>query len=131
MATKLYLGFGKKLDAANVVSLKRQYLPLGKVGGKPAWLNPVNLPKIESISCKCCKKVMPLLLQIYCSADLDTAFHRYIYIYMCPNDACQKVSVYSIFHIYSSTTIKLCHICSLLLFTKFRCFRLEAVIISV
>jgi pre-rRNA-processing protein TSR4 len=86
----VYMGFGKELDAANIVTLKRHYLPLGKIGGKPAWLNPIKLPSADLISCKQCKKVMPLLLQIYCSGESTNSFHRYIYVFMCPNNACQK-----------------------------------------
>lgn len=87
----VYMGFGKELDAANIVSLKRHYLPLGKVGGKPAWLNPVNLPSNNLITCKQCKKVMPMLIQIYCSGESENSFHRYLYVFMCSNNECQKV----------------------------------------
>lgn len=47
----VYLGFGNTLEPNELFSLKRQYLPLGKVGGLPAWLNPANLPQIEQLTC--------------------------------------------------------------------------------
>lgn len=47
----VYLGFANPLDKNELFSLKRQYLPLGKVGGFPAWLNPTNLPQVKQLAC--------------------------------------------------------------------------------
>lgn len=49
--TDVYLGFANELEANELFSLKRQYLPLGKIGGKPSWLNPTNIPEISQLTC--------------------------------------------------------------------------------
>ena len=36
----------------------------GKVGGRPVWLNPRDLPEISELCCKFCGKTMPFLLQV-------------------------------------------------------------------
>lgn len=92
---EIYLGFTKILDQTDAVSVERHYLPLGKVGGKPAWLNPVALPSHDQLTCRNCKSPMPFLLQIYCSGKEDHAFHRYIYVFICSNPECYKVGLFN------------------------------------
>ncbi len=36
----------------------------GKVGGKPVWLDPVNLPSTEELACGSCKDPLVFLLQV-------------------------------------------------------------------
>lgn len=66
----------------------------GKIGGKPSWLNPRDLPQ-EVLSCRgpCCaedgkNKGTPLcfITQLYCPADdvREEAFHRSLYVFACP-----------------------------------------------
>ena len=61
----------------------------GKVGGKPSWLNPCQLPLPEQLRCKCCSSPMTFLLQIYCPLDdVENAFHRSLYIFVCKKKNC-------------------------------------------
>lgn len=47
----VFLGLALKLESDELYKLERQYLPLGKVGGFPAWLNPVTIPQSEDLEC--------------------------------------------------------------------------------
>jgi len=79
-----------------------------KVGGRPAWLVPRNLPTLPtqssdgttpsssskaSLSCKTCSRPLRFLLQIYASQGSvnPNAFHRYLMLFICtscqPNEA--------------------------------------------
>ena len=61
----------------------------GKVGGKPSWLNPCHLPIPEQLKCNCCSSPMTFLLQIYCQLDdVEDAFHRSLYIFVCKKKKC-------------------------------------------
>ncbi|CAN0243764.1 unnamed protein product, partial [Phaeothamnion confervicola] len=64
----------------------------GKVGGRPIWLNPRDLPPPAAVACPTCGGPMPLLLQIYCPIDeITTAFHRALYVFCCRKAACVEV----------------------------------------
>lgn len=91
---EIYLGFVKGLDKTTVASVQRHYLPLGKVGGRPAWLNPANLPLKKQVECQNCNFPMPFLLQIYCPGTEQYSFHRYLYVFICSNPDCYKVCFY-------------------------------------
>lgn len=57
-----------------------------KVGGRPAWLVPENLP---SVTCHGCDKSMTFLLQIYApDNDNKVAFHRSIMVFVCLSCRC-------------------------------------------
>lgn len=61
----------------------------GKVGGKPSWLDPINLPLKNDLLCECCSSPMVFLLQIYCPLDdVEDAFHRSLYIFICKKKNC-------------------------------------------
>jgi pre-rRNA-processing protein TSR4 len=61
----------------------------GKIGGKPVWLDPVNLPTSSSLECNQCQQPLKFVLQIYCPLDdITDAFHRSLYIFTCKNKAC-------------------------------------------
>lgn len=48
-----------------------------KVGGRPAWLNPIHLPSIESVA------DMKFLLQVYAPVDENPrAFHRTVFVFI-------------------------------------------------
>ena len=50
-ADVVHLALPQLLAASDLYRLKRVYVPLGKVGGKPAWLNPTRVPKATDIAC--------------------------------------------------------------------------------
>lgn len=67
--------------------LHRRYFP-SKVGGKPAWLDPINLPRGDSVLvCQgqnCAQQPLTFILQVYAGRDHpDDAFHRTVYIFGC------------------------------------------------
>ncbi|GMS90362.1 hypothetical protein PENTCL1PPCAC_12537, partial [Pristionchus entomophagus] len=90
----VYLGFAAPYDTDDLYRLSSCFLPLGKVGGKPSWLNPVAIPKSEELACKSCTKPLCFLLQVYATADSDSAhsFHRTIFLFVCRNPACSKAN---------------------------------------
>ncbi|KAK2197657.1 Programmed cell death protein 2 [Babesia duncani] len=62
--------------------LQRQYFP-SKVGGFPAWLNPVGLPSEDDLRCPKCFGIMTFVLQIYAPTENDVGFHRTIFVFAC------------------------------------------------
>lgn len=73
----------------------------GKIGGKPSWLNPRDLPTEIPLRCKCCfgqedecGEILRFVAQLYCPADSETgnkyAFHRSLYVFVCPNSRCSN-----------------------------------------
>ncbi|CAB3403360.1 unnamed protein product [Caenorhabditis bovis] len=88
----VHLGFGVALETDDLFRLRSQYLPLGKIGGKPAWLNPKNLPNSSELLCKNCEKPLCFLIQVYANSvnDPDHSFHRSIFVFVCRNPKCSK-----------------------------------------
>lgn len=71
-------------------SLSRHLFP-SKAGGTPAWLDPINLPQGEEISCGICGKPMQFLIQVYAVIEgRDNAFHRMLFVFMCPDMSCLR-----------------------------------------
>jgi pre-rRNA-processing protein TSR4 len=63
----------------------------GRVGGKPSWLDPTQVPKADALNCPRCSTPMPFLLQIYAPLDTEDtahAYHRAVYIFCCKNGPC-------------------------------------------
>ena len=61
----------------------------GKVGGKPSWLDPIRIPHHADLQCKSCNSPMIFLLQIYCPLDeVERAFHRALYVFVCKKKSC-------------------------------------------
>lgn len=61
----------------------------GKLGGRPVWLNPVDLPSPPTLLCNICKDPMTFLLQIYCPLDEPPeSFHRMLYLFCCRQPEC-------------------------------------------
>uniref|UniRef100_A0A914MAN8 MYND-type domain-containing protein n=1 Tax=Meloidogyne incognita TaxID=6306 RepID=A0A914MAN8_MELIC len=94
-SSPVFFGIATEVEPDELYKLERQYLPLGKVGGFPAWLNPVTIPQSEDLECSVCHSPMAFLLQIYCtnSSEPPHAFHRVLYLFACrkgcanPNDS--------------------------------------------
>jgi pre-rRNA-processing protein TSR4 len=60
------LGFlSEHVHAAGVCApqLARRYFP-SKLGGRPAWLNPRDLPPTEHLTCDTCQTPLRFLLQV-------------------------------------------------------------------
>ena len=50
-SSRIYLGLSVKLPPDQLFTLERHFLPLGKIGGFPAWLNPMALPSADELAC--------------------------------------------------------------------------------
>uniref|UniRef100_A0A0D9VT24 Programmed cell death protein 2 C-terminal domain-containing protein n=1 Tax=Leersia perrieri TaxID=77586 RepID=A0A0D9VT24_9ORYZ len=80
------LGF---LEKPKHPGLLLRHLFPSKAGGIPAWLDPVNLPSGNSRCCGFCGEPLQFALQIYAPLeDNSAAFHRTLFMFMCPSMAC-------------------------------------------
>ncbi|CDR94773.1 programmed cell death protein 2, putative [Babesia bigemina] len=74
-----------KVESGKPWEYQRQFFP-SKIGGRPAWLEPENLPQEEAFVCPKCAGVMTFVLQLYAPDDEEPsgdAFHRTIYLFAC------------------------------------------------
>uniref|UniRef100_A0A131YHP9 Pre-rRNA-processing protein TSR4 n=1 Tax=Rhipicephalus appendiculatus TaxID=34631 RepID=A0A131YHP9_RHIAP len=79
------LGFTEKRDAW---ALKSKYFP-SKIGGKPAWLHLSDVPCGKRLACKNCGEPCVFLLQVYAPRDdVDSAFHRTLFVFVCVTPDC-------------------------------------------
>lgn len=78
------LGF---VDDAEPSSLRRHHFPC-KVGGCPAWLDPMHLPSSEELECGVSGRPLDFLLQVYATPPaldhIPDAFHRTIFLFISP-----------------------------------------------
>lgn len=111
------LGFSEPLVDDSDRDLIAHYSPLwndwdgGKIGGKPCWINPRDIPS-KVLRCSICAQrkmknsesksgqdeensegtILRFLAQIYSPADQETqnetAFHRSFYVFGCPHPIC-------------------------------------------
>lgn len=61
-----------------------------KVGGRPAWLDLVNVPSPEDLKCENCLGQLTFLLQVYASLQRAESFHRTIFVFVCTKEACKR-----------------------------------------
>ncbi|KHJ83542.1 hypothetical protein OESDEN_16759 [Oesophagostomum dentatum] len=90
----VYLGYAVPLGLDSLYRLRSIFLPLGKIGGKPSWLNPKFLPTSAELECPICQKQMCFLIQVYATSDNDPphSFHRSLFIFVCRNPQCSRVA---------------------------------------
>ena len=84
------LGFIEKADDPS--HLTSSFFP-SKLGGKPAWLDLLNIPSLVELSCGHCMKPLTFLLQVYAplsDRNNDSAFHRTIFLFMCRDPNCHQ-----------------------------------------
>lgn len=65
----------------------------GQIGGRPSWLVPSTsgIPSTEQLQCVECHSPLSFLLQIYCPLDeLEDAFHRSLYVFVCRSAGCSR-----------------------------------------
>lgn len=65
-----------------------------KVGGRPAWLDLDKVPRPEDLKCDSCEEQCVFLLQVYASLEKPDAFHRTIYLFVCPKDICCTIKAF-------------------------------------
>lgn len=83
--SRVDIGFAEECEPWQV---NRIFFP-SKIGGKPAWLNPQNLPDPSELECSTCNKPMIFLCQVYAPFEEDVNnFHRTLFIFICRNGAC-------------------------------------------
>ena len=66
-------------------ALLRNHTP-SKLGGRPAWLDPVRLPLDSELQCGASGEPLNFLLQVYAPLEAagPAAFHRAIYVFISP-----------------------------------------------
>ncbi|GLH15709.1 Programmed cell death protein 2 [Gryllus bimaculatus] len=79
------------LEETESWKLESRFFP-SKVGGKPAWLDLANLPSNEDLKCPKCQNPCMFLCQVYAPwIDLESCFHRTIFIFLCVDaDCCEE-----------------------------------------
>ena len=81
-STSVTLGYASKEPTSDDFS---------QLGGSPSWLDPSAPASATAASCRSCKSIMPLLLQL--NADLPERFsghERRLYIWGCRNRQCRR-----------------------------------------
>jgi len=77
--------------------LTRRLFP-SKVGGRPAWLIPKNLPTAVpgDLACSACARPLRFLLQVYASRGEHRpgAFHRVLHVFVCTSCQPNEVKVF-------------------------------------
>lgn len=94
---EIQLGFAVTEESTQF--LKSPFFP-SKVGGKPAWLDPVHILENSQIQCPQCNLPMTFLLQIYAPLDprdqdpgaSDATYHRTLFLFCCKKGSCHSSS---------------------------------------
>lgn len=84
------LEIGTTVECSHWWHLSSLFFP-SKVGGKPAWLSPCGVP-LDELRCNICERPFTFLLQVYAPgpSEESQAFHRSLFIFMCPNASCHN-----------------------------------------
>lgn len=91
----------------------RQHFP-SKVGGTPAWLDPIHLPEGDDTRCGICNKPLGFLMQVYAAigagdpAYREESFHRSLFLFVCDDMACLQQDQHHQRKNHSSETTKPC-----------------------
>jgi pre-rRNA-processing protein TSR4 len=86
------------LEECAAWKLESRFFP-SKVGGKPVWLDQSDLP--SNILCGNCNKPCIFLCQVYAPfEELDSCFHRTIFVFFCKDPACCKYNYSKNFVVY-------------------------------
>ncbi|GAW79302.1 hypothetical protein, conserved [Plasmodium gonderi] len=73
---------GEKNELHNKEKINKKFI--SKVGGKPFWLDRVNVHPEKDFHCVICNNLMSFLLQIYAPIEnVGNCFHRCIYLFIC------------------------------------------------
>lgn len=80
---ELYWNLGFVEPVTDSSTLLRHRFP-SKVGGRPAWLDPVHIPT-SALLCPTTQHTLQFLLQLYAPLeDTPHAFHRTVYLFISP-----------------------------------------------
>eukprot|EP00873_Tetraselmis_striata_P006902 jgi/Tetstr1/427166/TSEL_017354.t1 len=70
--------------AEDAADLLRHRFP-SKLGGRPAWLDPLRLPSPEQLTCGATGRPLDFLLQVYAPVETNAAaFHRTLFVFTTP-----------------------------------------------
>ncbi|ANQ06191.1 Uncharacterized protein PCOAH_00005140 [Plasmodium coatneyi] len=73
---------GRKNELHDKQSVNKKFV--SKIGGRPFWLDRVNLHSEREFHCFLCSNLMSFLLQIYAPIDkFGHCFHRCLYLFIC------------------------------------------------
>lgn len=86
---KMELGFVEEVEDPE--ELTSPFFP-SKVGGKPAWLDLMRVPSVDTLSCSKCGKPLISLLQIQSSpsSSCDDDHHRTLFLFLCTDSKCHS-----------------------------------------
>ncbi|SCM19439.1 conserved Plasmodium protein, unknown function [Plasmodium chabaudi adami] len=66
----------------NTKGIEKKFV--SKIGGRPYWLDRINLPEEDNFKCIICNELLSFLLQIYAPIDnIGHCFHRCLYLFVC------------------------------------------------
>ncbi|KEG01538.1 conserved Plasmodium protein, unknown function [Plasmodium vinckei vinckei] len=86
MMKHVLLGYIKKgkrsKKLSNTKGIEKKFV--SKIGGRPYWLDRINLPEEDNFKCIICNELLSFLLQIYAPIDnIGHCFHRCLYVFIC------------------------------------------------
>uniref|UniRef100_A0A6B2L747 MYND-type domain-containing protein n=1 Tax=Arcella intermedia TaxID=1963864 RepID=A0A6B2L747_9EUKA len=91
---------------AEEVNYDDWYISSSKIGGRPVWLEPLNIPTASDVACGRCGVPMSFLLQIYAPLSGDQTYHRVLYVFCCKKLSCIKNCSLGSFKVFRSQLTK-------------------------